>query len=582
MSNSHELVSDLCRAINTPLSLGLFLRLKYKVELSSLVGRSPLSYLDSESYFKDAQVVALVKKCVDLGSNSEARKTAAFSRWLTAERQCFTTNRRFYSYLDTGFFPGENQVFFHNFVEEVKKVIAEALGPVPHDLRGAFGPGRTALIDKAVCIETKFVSPPELTGEAWLHLRSEMTGLWSHCLSGSEFSELNRSVDDFPFVRGNVWGSVPKNSSTDRSIGFEPSFNLFVQKSIGSKLKSRLRRLGLLDQHARCPVFDGRQYIAGRRARLAKDHHMRLARLSSIDDTLATIDLSNASDTVSSAVVETLLPKPWFQLLDSVRSPMTNVNGRWYRLEKFSSMGNAFTFELETLIFYALCKATGKYFSVDLDTSENFSVFGDDMIVPSSIAHPLLSVLQFFGFTTNAEKTFLHGPFRESCGGDYYAGCDVRPFFYTRAPRNPSEIFALCNKIWKVRDRLPALLEVRKKLIGQLPLPLRRVTGDASLGDSVLHDDFQFIRVRDGIRECRVLVSQQVSFPREHWGSEHAVIGAMIYDPQGDISITARDLTGKVFLNGMRFYNRIKGCEKRISFHNSQVCGYVVRWTPIK
>lgn len=580
MSDSRELVSCMCSAINTPLSLGLFLRLKYGVELSTLVSRSPLSYLDCESYAADAQVHALVKKCKDLRNNASALRDKAFEKWLLAEKQCFATNRRFYHYLDTGFFPGENQCFFHTFVEDVRRIMAEALGPCPHNLRGAFGPGRTVLIKRAVSIEEKFSQSPEMTAAAWVHVRSEMPGLWSHAVAGELFSP-DHPVVDLPIVKGNVWGSVPKNSQTDRSIGFEPSFNLFIQKGIGSLLKARLCRVGLLDQRSRSAVYKNGHLYRGRAARLAQDHHRQLAKAASVDGSLATIDLSSASDTVASAVVESLLPASWFSLLSSVRSPCTDVNGRFYWLEKFSSMGNAFTFELETLIFYSLCKAVAKHCDVSLDTDKNFGVFGDDIIVPVKMARPLLAVLKFFGFTPNAEKTFTEGPFRESCGGDFYAGCDVRPIFYERAPRNPPEVFALCNKLWKVRHRFPGFLGIRQRLIDSLPVQLRAVVGSEALGDSVLHsDDLPFRKHRDGIPYQRVLVTQPVTFPRERWGSVNCIGAAAIYKPEGERSLTVRDLKSEIVARCEVFSFRVKCLEKRISFHNAAISGYVVRWTP--
>jgi len=74
--------------------------------------------------------------------------------------------------------------------------------------------------------------------------------------------------------------------------------------------------------------------------------NQRYALLGSIDGSLATIDLSSASDTVSYALVMSLLPSGWFDLLDLFRSECVEVPGGVIELEKFSSMGNAYTFEL--------------------------------------------------------------------------------------------------------------------------------------------------------------------------------------------------------------------------------------------
>jgi hypothetical protein len=92
-------------------------------------------------------------------------------------------------------------------------------------------------------------------------------------------------------------------------------------------------------------------------------------------------------------------------------------------------MGNGFTFELESLLFYAIAKATA-YFT---GTSGTISVYGDDIIIPSQMYHDLTFVLKILGFSVNPDKSFSEGPFRESCGGHFYNGTRVTPF-YIRGP----------------------------------------------------------------------------------------------------------------------------------------------------
>ena len=54
-------------------------------------------------------------------------------------------------------------------------------------------------------------------------------------------------------------------------------------------------------------------------------------------------------------------------------------------------------------------------FTRNLDSSSR--VFGDDIIIKANDANHLIDVLQVCGWQTNLTKTFLHGNFRESCGG---------------------------------------------------------------------------------------------------------------------------------------------------------------------
>jgi len=111
-------------------------------------------------------------------------------------------------------------------------------------------------------------------------------------------------------------------------------------------------------------------------------------------------------------------------------------------------MGNAVTFPLETLVFWTIAQAV--QFTVELESHptkqyynglhvpvENYpkcTVFGDDCIVDDRIANIFIKMLEVVGFQTNVEKTFMGScRFRESCGGDYLAGYDVRPY-YLKAP----------------------------------------------------------------------------------------------------------------------------------------------------
>ncbi len=58
------------------------------------------------------------------------------------------------------------------------------------------------------------------------------------------------------------------------------------------------------------------------------------------------------------------------------------------------------------------------------------SVFGDDCILPTSDAASFMELAESVGFVVNKEKSFFDDApgFRESCGGDYLHGSNVRPF----------------------------------------------------------------------------------------------------------------------------------------------------------
>jgi hypothetical protein len=247
---------------------------------------------------------------------------------------------------------------------------------------------------------------------------------------------MRQTHGDDPFtwvkvVQGNRITTVPKNSKTDRVIAIEPDLNMFLQKGIGGIIRSRLKRVGvdLDDQTA----------------------NQDAALIGSRDDSLATIDLRAASDSVSLALCERLLPSDWLEAVLATRCSMgTLPSGEAICYEKVSSMGNGFTFELESLIFWGLASAV-------LETSgrsdHQVLVYGDDIIVPKWAAGWLIELLSYVGFDTNTEKSFIAGPFRESCGKHYFRGIDVTPFYIDAPIDDISRLFWFANSVRRWASR---------------------------------------------------------------------------------------------------------------------------------
>lgn len=199
---------------------------------------------------------------------------------------------------------------------------------------------------------------------------------------------------------------VRKSWKTDRTIACEPEGNLFLQLAFDEYAKTRLKRWGidLSDQ----------------------TKNQRLARVGSLEGSHATIDLAQASDTVAYNCVAWLMPDDWLKYLSDIRCEYGRGRFGYLRYAKFSSMGNGATFALETMIFAAVCKAVG---------SKTFSVYGDDIVIETELVDDLLRCLRFLGFSVNKAKSFITGPFRESCGANWYKGEDITPF-YVRCDMN--------------------------------------------------------------------------------------------------------------------------------------------------
>lgn len=451
----------------------------------------------------------------DFLDTSHDRKQVARDGFLQTEAQCFVANRHLERFMTT---PTKHmsdvEAAFFRIVNRARAWIADTLGPVPGRLNGHFGPGAVFESEvwchkKSMTAYDKLRNMPSVTP----HTPKELV---YHCIGLTAYSEAWGSVgldNSFPLSRGNRFTTVPKDATKDRGIAVEPGVNVLLQLAVGDILKLRLRRRGIDlkgTEDRMHPVLKKLGMDVGRPWK-GQMLHRRLAKEASLTGSHATIDLSNASDTVCQGLVELLLPEAWYNLLSDLRSPLTRFSPtgrkkdmRWYRLEKFSSMGNGFTFELETLIFCALAHGVGARIGADT------YVYGDDIIIPTTLARDMIAVLKYCGLTPNEKKTFVSADveFRESCGGDYFLGHDVRPFYIKEHPNAPEDWIHLANNIRNIslKWEMPELVAVRAAVLDQIPYNIRSCRGPEQFGDLVIHDDPELwnARVRGSQRYFRV------------------------------------------------------------------------------
>jgi len=145
-----------------------------------------------------------------------------------------------------------------------------------------------------------------------------------------------------------------------------------------------------------------------------------------------------------------------------------------------SSMGNGFTFPLQTLIFAAIVKAVYSQLGLVATGNKrygtlNFGVFGDDIIVDTRAYQRVCYALDMFGFTVNLDKSFYIGDFRESCGKDYYLGHDVRGVYISKL-RSELDFLSAFNRLvrWSLRWGVPltSTLKALRPGFRFLPVPL--------------------------------------------------------------------------------------------------------------
>jgi len=264
-----------------------------------------------------------------------------------------------------------------------------------------------------------------------------------------EAENLRTAIHGWDRLEYSLTAFVPKTTKTDRMIATEPCGNMFLQLGVADVLSSFLTRWGI-----HIPT--------------QQEKNKTLARTGSIQPShLATIDLSSASDSVSITLIEALFPKGWVWLLKLLRCGYTRVNDKPHfrqllmetntpftevdgtleiELGMISTMGNGFTFALETLIFYAICLSCYRVLGLEPKPGVNLGVYGDDIIVHTQAFPLVIESLRAFGFIPNESKTFSIGGFRESCGVDFFHGTPVRGV-YAQSLSTPQERVSLVNRL---------------------------------------------------------------------------------------------------------------------------------------
>lgn len=405
---------------------------------------------------------------IDIGVD---RAAAALEKFRDAEQRCAVTNSCIRAWR-------QGRFQFHPDVEAVLHAaqykIAELVGDAPSlaEIRPRFGPGATT-------------QTPKRNACALVKLGAALSCTANFTRADEALSTLNWAVGESGYryrlrVEPCRISFVPKNAKTERAICTEPSLNGMFQLGLGDLMADLLRKVGI-DIRDQGP-------------------NQRAARYASISGALATLDLSSASDTVAWLLVQLLFPEDWVELFANLRSAECIVGGEIIQLEKVSSMGNGFTFPLETMIFWAISSATVELgirpraesrklprFSHKRSAGRRVLVYGDDIIVPVQAAVPLMEVLSDLGFVPNLKKSFWEGSFRESCGHDYVFGTSVRPVYIDNRVSG-FDIFVLHNFFWGKRD-----WEIAKYL-EKLLHPLIRCRGPAGYGDGHLHSEAYVVK----------------------------------------------------------------------------------------
>jgi len=414
-------------------------------------------YQDVEQ-FRHAYLATKFLSKSDFLSMKVDKKSEALKKFFEAEEACGSINRRGYHWKTITLFSSE--WLHHAIIRKIGSVLREFDPEEMVDLSN-WGPGVSLDIRGS---DTSSVKKFQCEIGTTRPLHDLMSGLYAAAYPS--WTLPNQKIH-----AGNKIVTVPKTFKIDRTIAIEPGLNIWFQKGIGRMIRKRLLRSGVdLSSQTR---------------------NQLLAREGSKNNELATVDFSSASDTIAYSTVKELLPPQWFKVMDIMRSPLGSLDGKIVKYEKFSSMGNGFTFELETLIFFAIAHACVERLRLDCS---KISVFGDDVIIPSD-AYPLFQkTCAFYGFSVNDQKSFSSGPFRESCGAHWFMGVNCKPFFLRREISDLHEKMKVFNGIRRMSfcgDPFPhcdaRFKDVLDSIIGTVRKPHRISDG---YGDGGFIDNF--------------------------------------------------------------------------------------------
>jgi hypothetical protein len=224
------------------------------------------------------------------------------------------------------------------------------------------------------------------------------------------FNDLNKESSEVEEIQCRMI-AVPKDSRGPRLICVHPAEAVWIQQGQRHVLEAAIES---------CPLTSGKINFTDQSV------NGSLALSSSLTQEYVTLDLKEASDRVGTELVNYLFGSHASKYLNSTRARRVRlIDDRLVELQMFAPMGNALTFPVESLVFWAVARA-GILSRYGVSCSDVY-VFGDDIILPTKYYEGALNGLIRAGLIPNIGKTFRKGFFRESCGVDAYHGKDVTP-----------------------------------------------------------------------------------------------------------------------------------------------------------
>lgn len=350
--------------------------------------------------------------------NTDDLELAALRGWLNVE-----------SRLNEFVLPDYSPQLRAIMTEIIKSANAEGQLRFDHDILPSHGGGRVAEVGLATALQK----------DSHLSMRKSFLYACLQQTSLSRFIPQNGKIV-FAVLRSRL-KFVFKDIFKMRSMCMEPSGVQYGQQSVRWSLERMIKRS-----------------VAGRFIRLEdQEWNSDAARAGSSMQHIDTIDLSDASDSVSAVLVRAVFPACVYKWLRLTQSDLVLLpDGSEVKPHKFAPMGSATTFPVQSLIYlcvvlYAYHKRT--FGSDAIVTPNSFAelmrliqddpwvdplggmpacrVYGDDIICASSVTEDVMEMLTQMKFTVNADKSFTgESLYRESCGGHFLNGSEVTAYSF--------------------------------------------------------------------------------------------------------------------------------------------------------
>lgn len=286
--------------------------------------------------------------------------------------------------------------------------------------------------------------------------------------------------------------------------------------------------------------------------------HKDITKYASITGEWATIDLSSASDTIGAFWIDKA-PNNCAEYMHATRDDQFRLghDGALHEMHAAAGQGCGWTFPFETALFWSICASTycieGGY-EPDVKTLRNIiKVYGDDILVLQDMGTHVLRSLELLGFIPNKEKSFVFGPFRESCGEDSFNGNSVRPYYAKSLPQDLPSWYSFINGIYRCcyldngnTWRGDFYHDLWLRLIKAVPGEV--LFGPSHLGDSVINCDDPFSEFGEDVyryrRRGRMILGLSVVNTSDKESVYHKARRLRVPNPLRLLAFSSRSLAG--------------------------------------